>query len=287
MKRFALISYVCLLLAAVLSPSDAGAIEFRTHDWGMAGVGDFNADGNPEVLWRNNQTGEMVFWYMDGTGTVVEQSADAVPDRSWEIVGVGDFDGDGTADILLKKPSTGQVQIWYLRDCAVIAKDDLATSAMGAWDITGVGDFNGDGRADIVWRNASTGESIVWFMDGVTRLGAGAMAALPPPWKIQAVGDFNQDGLPEIVWDNPTSGEVVTWHMHGLSRLDFDTIASRAPPWSISGFCNTVGDRDHHFIRQFVTKVNIFTPHCIESVCERLVPSCLFIRAPPIHPIYS
>ncbi len=36
-------------------------------NWKMQGVGDFNQDGNADILWRNMVTGEMVEWRMNGT----------------------------------------------------------------------------------------------------------------------------------------------------------------------------------------------------------------------------
>jgi hypothetical protein len=47
-------------------------------NWAIAGVGDFNKDGKPDILWWNKSTGQNYAWYMDGvkhTGGAFTQSA--------------------------------------------------------------------------------------------------------------------------------------------------------------------------------------------------------------------
>jgi len=37
-----------------------------TSDWQIAGTGDFNRDGNSDILWRNKTSGAVVVWFMTG-----------------------------------------------------------------------------------------------------------------------------------------------------------------------------------------------------------------------------
>jgi hypothetical protein len=35
--------------------------------WQTTGAGDFNKDGNTDILWSNSNTGDSGFWLMNGT----------------------------------------------------------------------------------------------------------------------------------------------------------------------------------------------------------------------------
>ena len=36
-------------------------------NWKIAGVADFNGDGDPDILWQNQVTGQLTVWLMNGT----------------------------------------------------------------------------------------------------------------------------------------------------------------------------------------------------------------------------
>jgi hypothetical protein len=72
--------------------------------WSVAGIGDFNRDGNSDILWRNIN-GTLVDWSMNGSQIASDQYVTyqgklAAPDASWQIAGIGDFNGNGTSDVL-------------------------------------------------------------------------------------------------------------------------------------------------------------------------------------------
>ena len=52
-----------------LSPPDSGPIQGGASlpsQWFVAGTGDFDGDGNWDILWRNENSGVNVIWTMDG-----------------------------------------------------------------------------------------------------------------------------------------------------------------------------------------------------------------------------
>jgi hypothetical protein len=84
-------------------------------NWEVVGTGDFNNDGNADILWRDKASGAVVVWYMNGSGGItnigwVMQSGDL----NWEIVGVGNFNNDGNPDILWKNKTNGGLVVWYM-----------------------------------------------------------------------------------------------------------------------------------------------------------------------------
>ena len=165
-------------LAAVADPN-----------WKIVGTGDFNADGNVDVLWRNyGSSGENVICYMDRVTPAGYDTLPAIADPNWEIVGTGDFNTDGKVDILWRYYGfEGYNVVWYMDGKTLLNYDYLPVVADSTWRVGGVGDFNLDGKADILWRyNGSEGYNVVWYMDGATLTGWEHLPAVPGSnWKIQ------------------------------------------------------------------------------------------------------
>ena len=139
--------------------------------WGMAGTGDFDLDGRPDILWRHSTSGEMVVWFMNGSvlasGTFL--TPPAFPDVSWQAVGTGDFNGDGKTDILWRHAVSGQNAAWFLEGTSLVSGAFLNPPVLAdvRWRMVAVGDYNFDGKPDIVWRHSLSGQNAMWFMDGI------------------------------------------------------------------------------------------------------------------------
>ncbi|WP_342346737.1 PASTA domain-containing protein, partial [uncultured Nitrospira sp.] len=127
-------------------------------------LGDLDANGKADLVWRNNSTGNTAIWLMDGTTIAASGFPGGVP-VAWKIAGVGDVNGDGKADVIWRNGSSGGVAVW-LMDGVTIISTGFPGSASLAFQIRGVGDVNGDGKADLVWRNTTDGSTAIWLMNG-------------------------------------------------------------------------------------------------------------------------
>jgi hypothetical protein len=115
-------------------------------NWKIAGRGDFNGDGKPDILWRNTSNGQNAVWFMDGATVTGFAALNRVADQTWTIVGTGDFNGDGKPDILWRNTSNGQNAVWFMDGVTVTGYAVLHGVADQTWTIVGTGDFNGDGK---------------------------------------------------------------------------------------------------------------------------------------------
>jgi hypothetical protein len=90
--------------------------------WKMAGVADFNRDGQQDILWHHSFSGEVVLWYMNGSvltsGTFT--SPPSLPDTNWTIAAVGDYDANGTPDIVWHHGGSGQIVLWFMNGATLV-----------------------------------------------------------------------------------------------------------------------------------------------------------------------
>jgi len=124
-------------------------------NWNAISSGDFNGDGNSDILWQNSSTGAIDVSLMNGTtGTPVSVGSGT----GFTAVGTGDFNGDGDSDILLRNNSTGNAQIWLMNGTTEIGSPINVTGPGVGWTLLGAEDVNKDGFSDLLWQNSSTGD---------------------------------------------------------------------------------------------------------------------------------
>jgi glucose/arabinose dehydrogenase len=179
--------------------------------WTIVGTGDFNKDGDADLLFRDTASGNLQIWEMNGT-SVASMIALPFAGPNWKPLGVGDFNDDGTADILWQKTTTGEVDTWFMNNGQMVGGSG-AGFASSQWQMAGIGDFNGDGTADILWRNVNTGAVETWMMTNGLPLGGGGVSTASTAWVPAGTGDFNGDGTTDILWRNVNTGEVDDWLM--------------------------------------------------------------------------
>jgi microcystin-dependent protein len=187
-------------------------------NWTEIGTGDFNHDGQSDILWQNATTGQASIWEMNGSSLIGGGPVTPSPGPNWRAVGTGDFNGDGLSDILWQNTNTGQASIWEMSGNSLIGGGAVTPNPGPAWKAIGTGDFNKGGFSDILWQNTNTGQVSIWDMDGTTQIGGGAVTPNPGPnWQAIGTGDFNQDGFSDILFQNKSTGQVSVWEMDGAS----------------------------------------------------------------------
>src|SRR5262249_12679767 len=153
-------------------------------NWHVIATGDFNGDGNLDLIWDNGHGVEGGWLMANGVRAGTLQLLPFMPD--WTVVASGDFNRDGSTDILWQN-SDGLVAEWFMGNGV---RQGTATIAnMAGEHIVTFGDFNHDGVTDLIWENGS-GVLSEWQMGANGQI-AGTIA-LPsfPGWTAVATGDF-------------------------------------------------------------------------------------------------
>jgi hypothetical protein len=82
-------------------------------NWGIVGAGDMNGDGHADVVWRDQATGKLAVWLMNGSRmTAGVYLAQYIEDMNWQLQAVSDANGDLQPDLLWQNTSTGELWVW-------------------------------------------------------------------------------------------------------------------------------------------------------------------------------
>ena len=151
---------------------DGNRIEPR---WRLIGVGDFNHDSQPDLLFQTGN-GFLRAWLMDNS-TVTDSVMPLSGERllpGWRVTGIGDFNRDGNSDLVLQN-AKGEIQI-QLMNGTEAQGSPVGTGFPSAKNlrVAGTGDFNGDGQTDLILQQSS-GYIWVWFLNGTTFSKAAAL----------------------------------------------------------------------------------------------------------------
>jgi len=83
--------------------------------WRVAGVGDLDGDLVSDIVWRNNFTGDVHVWLMDGvTRKAGSGLAGGASPTVWSLIGVADIDGDFRADLIWRDNTTQRINAWLM-----------------------------------------------------------------------------------------------------------------------------------------------------------------------------
>jgi sugar lactone lactonase YvrE len=217
----------------------------------LVGAGDFNRDGNLDLVWEDQVTHQVAIWYQSNAGqtgaygaagggcpcTIGFQLVGLQGSSNWHVVAVADFNNDGVPDLVFQDPTTGQVVIWYMTGPWGNVPLGLAYvpgSNNSPWVVVGAADFNGDGTPDLLWQDPTTKQMLVSYMgsQGTTILSDTFLDQSPSGWNCIGTADFNGDGIPDIYYQNQTNQQVLVWLMTGANGATNGTAVALefAPP---------------------------------------------------------
>ena len=220
------VSRVIWIMNGTKKLSTVSFLQFA-QEWSMQGVGDYNKDGNIDILVEQT-SGRKGIWYMIGTG-ISEGFVFTTLLPDWTICCPGDLNADGSNDCVFQNTSTGKAIVLNLgnqdgtrnlsgnkyaflninRNIISAGNTDASTS----WKMRGFVDYNGDGSSDILAENVTTGQRATWTISSSSTLTSNVFTTVGTDWRMVATGAFGGDSTTDIVVENTSTGEKKIWLM--------------------------------------------------------------------------
>ncbi len=217
----------------------------------LVGVGDFNRDLKPDLLFQHGagpEEGRLVVWLMEGM--LLSELSDVVEgpvEVGWTAVGVGDYNFDGWPDIIGQR-TDGVMSAKFCHGTTVIGKAKFQPEApltgTGqidlAWRLVANADVNNDGRMDLVFQREGgfSRPLAVWTMNGLNLVKASLLQPSDPGagWSLAGTADFNNDGKPDFLFQQ-SGGNYGIWFMNDVNRIRSSPLfpETAGPGWRIAG----------------------------------------------------
>ncbi len=206
--------------------------------WQPVAAPDVNDDGVPDLIWWNNQTGELSAWTLSAGNppSVTSYGADfgTIPDTTWKPVAAADVTGT-TWELVFQNSATGNISTWQMNGTAVVSYGGTLGSvgAGSGWQCVGAPDLNGDGHSDLLFWNSQTGEVSWWGCNlgaqQVLSYNADFAQVNDTTWHLQGSEDTNGDGHPDLIWWNANSGAESRWLLDGTTVTAYGAMPAQVP----------------------------------------------------------
>ncbi|GAB4332818.1 MAG: hypothetical protein OHK0047_20970 [Leptolyngbyaceae cyanobacterium] len=209
---------------------------------------DFDGNGMTDLLWYNNQTGDLRAWLMNGADApTVAYYGTVALGSGWTLQGYGDFNGDGKTDLFWQNLNTGETSAWLMNGSDAPTRISYSTVTPGSgWVLQGMGDFTGTGKTDLFWYNKVTGDTVAWLMNGTNAPTYASYGKVAPEsgWVFQGMGDFSGDGKTDLFWYNRHTGDTGAWLLNGANAPSYATYGQVAPNsgWILKGMGDLTGN---------------------------------------------
>lgn len=185
-------------------------------------TGDLNADGRPDVVSANVNSGDIVVALGTGTGSVAPTPASPIdlPNNARATgLALGDFNADGRLDIVVSQLIVGAT-IFLGNGAGGFTMAGNVGYGTGAniMERVAVGDFDGDGDLDIALTDAGQDRLRLAFGDGLGGLLASSTLLTSPALDLPvglASGDVTGDGILDLVTVGGLSDQMVVFAGNG------------------------------------------------------------------------
>jgi hypothetical protein len=175
------------------------------HTWSVA-VGDFNKDGNSDLVTANYFTDNVSLLLGNGDGTFDAATYLGVGSRP-RTVAVADFNGDGNSDLATLNQNSNTVSILPGNGNGTFGAATNVSVASNPFFLV-VGDFNKDGKSDLAITNVGSSSVSILLQNANGTFGAATNFTVGNEPIYIAIEDFNRDNNPDLATSNEGSNNV-------------------------------------------------------------------------------
>ena len=193
------VSNLVFLPVSASSPQDSFATFTLTAGAGAVGVaqGDFNGDGNLDLVTANWSANTLSIFLSNGDGTFQSPQNISVSTRPVGV-SVGDFNHDGNLDLVVGFESSVGVAIFLGNGDGTFQSAHTYAAGSDTYEFA-VGDFNGDGALDIAVTNYGSSTIHVLLGNGDGTFQTAVSYAVNSSGFYVHEADLNGDGFLDLV----------------------------------------------------------------------------------------
>jgi hypothetical protein len=117
-------------MSADFSSRRASIEGLRDVRWNIIDAGDFNGDGQSDLLWRGfswSAAGDAGVLHLSGNSKFRSHPSDLDLEATQIVAGSADYDGDGITDLLVFDPETRDLDLWLMDGDGARAIESLGT----------------------------------------------------------------------------------------------------------------------------------------------------------------
>ncbi|MEB3294236.1 MAG: FG-GAP-like repeat-containing protein, partial [Synechococcales bacterium] len=192
---------------------------------------------NLEVIWQDQQTGELVLWQLNGLSyaqrsPVTSNGTPIFTGAGWKMHGLHDFDGDGKEDWLWRNREQDATFIWLMNGNAIKSSQEIRLGSNTGeilkpgsnWELKGLENFtNEPSGMRLVWRDSTNGAIVLWGLTGTAvnpnlsgPITIGGNPLVPgSQWELISCQDVDNDGKADLIWNDRSFGVIVLGKMDG------------------------------------------------------------------------
>ncbi|MBF0537121.1 MAG: DUF1566 domain-containing protein [Nitrospirae bacterium] len=102
--------------------------------WFLLTAGDFNGDGNADLMLQNANTGAVLVCLLNGSKIIGTDYPTYSLGSNWHLRATGDYNGDYRDDVVWQDDKTGNVIVWFMNGAKIGSSGVLQLGLSNEWD---------------------------------------------------------------------------------------------------------------------------------------------------------